>query len=151
GGAADGVDDFNLLVAAATAVVPVEEVGGDLVRLSVGDVDVNGERGWAVPGAGVASGDGILERTDVGGRGGPHGESLGANAVLGVDRRVEEAAGEVIAVGAVDADPGAFRGGIAPHKRRARGGGGSRVHRAAGWRVPGPVKSNHLVVILRTL
>ena len=106
------VDDLDLL--AAVLVVEIDGIERDLVRLAVGEVEVEAHRGGGVPGRGDPAGvGGVLQ--GVGGRGG-----LGPD----VGRRAGEAeggvggelgiggggvGGDVVAVGAVGAAPATRR------------------------------------------
>src|SRR5208337_3778199 len=65
-----GVSDLHLF--AARGGVPIKEVQRQVVDLAVSQVNVDGKTGGGVPAGGDASGAaGILQRSGVGGTGGP--------------------------------------------------------------------------------
>src|SRR5439155_20976166 len=107
--------------------VPVEAVGGDLVREAVGEVDVDVERRDGEPGGGEAVGEGgALQRADVRGGGDPGEGRLGREGDGGVGRKTRGAVGQRVAVGAIDALPGALRGAVGGDEHRAWADGGHR-------------------------
>src|SRR5262249_38274454 len=126
-GAAGGVQDVDPLRAGVG--VPVQRVEADLVRLAVGEVDVDGEGAGAVPGGGDAVGGadaGLLQRADVGGAGGPGVGALAGGHDGDVGGVAGQVVDDVVAVGAVGPLPVALRRRVHPHQRR-RGGRRLRV------------------------
>ena len=107
-GAGGGVADLHLL--GSGPAVPVEEVQLQVVRLAVGEVDVDGEAGGGVPDGGDAvrrAGD--LQGAGVGGGRGPGVGRLAAGRDGGVGREAGRAADDVVALRAVGADPAPLR------------------------------------------
>ena len=134
-----GVADLHLL--AAALVVPVEEVQLQVVRLAVGEVDVDGEAGGGVPDGGDAVGRaGDLQGAGVGGGGRPGVGRLAAGRDGVVGREAGRAADDVVALRAVGADPAPLRRRVLLEERRGRrDGGGVVLHGAdVGAARPGP-------------
>src|SRR5262249_26356609 len=106
GGAVANADLFG-----APGAVEIQEVEGDEVRLAVGEVDIGGEAA-AVPGGSQARGGsrGRLQGARVARGGSPDKASWRAGADLGVTWIRAGVAGELIAVVAEAAVPGALHG-----------------------------------------